>query len=88
MTYAFKTSTHSIIITFYPLKNEIDQEPDVIKRMHSVLKNKFSLWPDDILHLFVKTQTFIRIKFLNNKLKSCDAKAKLMNLKQKGQFQY
>ena len=48
----------------------------------------FPMWHEDILHLFVKTRTFIHIKFLNNILKATGAKAKLRELKQLGQFKF
>ena len=69
-------------------KNHVDENPNVIKRMTDVLKNSFPSWPEDILKLYVKTRTFIRIKYLNNVLRATEAKAKLRNLKQKGQFQF
>ena len=71
-----------------PHVNHVDEGVSVIKRMSSLLKSKFPLWPEDILHLFVKSRTFIRLKYLNNMLKAIEAKAKLRQLKQIGQFQY
>ena len=65
----------------------IDTNPDVILRLHVVLLKKFPSWPEDLLLLFVKTRTFIRIKYLNHQLKAKEAKANLRNLKQISQFQ-
>ena len=67
--------------------NGIDQDFNVISRMHSQLVKTFPSWPEDILMLFAKTRTFIRIKYLNNQLKSGGGKNKLRQLKQTGQFQ-
>ncbi len=69
-------------------KNKIDQHSDVITRMSEVLHQKFSNCPIEMLQLFAKTRTFIRIKYLNNCLKVDEAKAKLRSLKQSGQFQF
>ena len=68
-------------------KNKVDQNPDVISCMHTVLVDNFPDWPSAVLMLFAKTRTFIRIKHLNNEIKALDAKFKLRQLKQTGQFQ-
>ena len=68
---------------------EIDQKPDVFNRFHSVLVTKFGdNWPSEVLMLFARTRTFIRIKALNHQLKVQEAQAKLRKLKQLGQHQY
>ncbi len=67
-------------------KNLIDQEPDVISRMHRQLVCHFPEWPSDVLLFFAKTRTFIRLKYVNHNLKVQEAKAKLRKLKQVGQF--
>ena len=69
-------------------ENHVDEGLNVTKRMTSLLMSKHPSWPEDILKLFVKTRTFIRLKYLNNLLKATGAKAKLRQLKQIGQFQY
>ena len=66
----------------------VDENPNFIKRISDVLKNSFPSWPEDILKLYVKTRTFIRIKYLNNVYKATEAEAKLQYLKKKGQFQF
>ena len=66
---------------------KVDQKPDVICRMHAVLVNAFPDWPSEVMLLFAKTRTFIRIRYLNNEIKALDAKFKLRQLKQTGQFQ-
>ena len=68
-------------------KNGIDQNPNAISRMNDVLMRAFPSWPEDILLLFAKTRTFIRMKYLNNQLKAGGAKAQIRQLKQVGQFQ-
>ena len=68
-------------------KNGMDQNPNVIERMHNILIKAFPSWPEDILLLFVKTRTFIRMKYLNNQLKASGSKSKIRQLKQIGQFQ-
>ena len=67
-------------------KLSIDQDPDVIARMHQQLGAVFPEWPSEILQFLAKTLTFFRIKYLKHKLKFDDAKAKLRKLKQTGQF--
>ena len=69
-------------------KNGIDQNPKVITRLNEVLIQKFPSWPKDLLCLFGKTRTFIRIKYLNNQLKSGEAKANIRELKQLGQHKF
>ena len=69
-------------------ENGIDQDAEVITRLHIILIQKFPSWPEDVLMFFAKTRTFIRLKFLNHQLKAGEAKAKLRQLKKQGQFMY
>ena len=69
-------------------KNTIDQDENVIKRMCDVLEKNYPDWPREVLMLFSKTRTFIRIKYLNHKIKATEAKAKLRHLSKIGHFQY
>ena len=69
-------------------KNNVDQDEKVIKRMCDVLTENFPAWPPEVLMLFAKTRTFIRIKYLNYKIKATEAKANLRNLSKIGHFQY
>ena len=68
-------------------ENGMDQNPNVIQRMHAILLHVFPSWPYDILLLFVRTGTFIRLKYLNNLLKASGSKSNIRHLKQIGQFQ-
>ena len=69
-------------------KNGIDQDEKVITRFHNILTKKFTSWPGDVLMLFAKTYTFIRLKFLNHQLKAGEAKAKMRQFKKQGQFMF
>ena len=67
--------------------NEIDKAPRVIERFHSLLEQKYGCnWPSEVLLLYSRVRTFIRIKALNYQLKLDEANAKIRDLKQKGQF--
>ena len=69
--------------------------------MHDKLCIDFPEWPREVIYLFAKTRTFIRIKYLNNdylfakkrtfiriKYPNNELKADEAKAKQKGQFQY
>ncbi len=66
--------------------HEVDQEEMVIDRFYQKLAEAFGRqWPEDVLALFARVRTFIRIKALNKYLQVDEASAKFRKLKQYGQ---
>jgi hypothetical protein len=63
----------------------IDSEPDVMNRLLHIFESKFS-WPTEVMLLFIKARTFIRIKALNQKLKLQEAKEKMRRLSKVSQY--
>ena len=89
---AFVTACHQFEGKFNSFhgshKNNIDQDENVIQRMCDILVENFPSWPREVLMLFAKTRTFIRIKYLNHKIKATEAKAHLRHLSKIGHFQF
>lgn len=66
--------------------HKIDQGPDVFVRLEKYLKQQVPQAPEDVIKLFAKTRTFIRLKFLNKELKFHESKSKIRKFKQLSQF--
>jgi hypothetical protein len=61
----------------------VDKKPDVFKRLHSMLERNFKdRWPSDVLMLYARVRTFIRIKALNSRLKLEEATRNMKQLAQ------
>jgi hypothetical protein len=65
----------------------VDQKPDVMNRLCALLERNFKdEWPSDVLMLYARVRTFIRIKALNNKEKLAEGDSKTRKYKQIAQF--
>ena len=63
--------------------HQFHRKPDVLQRLFIPLENKFKdNWPSDVLMLYARVRTFIRIKALNCKLKLAEGDSVTRKFKQ------
>ena len=59
------------------------KKPDVMKKLHTLLERDFKdSWPSDVLMLYARVRTFIRIKALNYRLKLAETDSMTQKFKQ------